>query len=234
MASGLFYRSDDLSNCSDVDITSLRQLSLRTVIDLRMASERKNRSNRLPERLGVQVFHVPIRYHQQEFGYWKMFRTLFSIQGRQIDLHAFIHEIYHCIVFDEAKQIGAVLDLLSDDKNLPVVIHCAAGKDRTGVVAALLQLLAGVSYQTMMDDYLASNRVVQKEDKKLVGQLRWMSLFSLSVEQMQPLLQVHPAHLESVLSEMLDRYGALDGYLRDACGATPDRILHLQRRLLGV
>ena len=64
-----------------------------------------------------------------------------------------------------------------DPANLPALIHCTAGKDRTGLIAALVQLLAGVSREVVVADYLLTNRLYAPRARAFTRTMRWISLF---------------------------------------------------------
>ena len=114
---------------------------------------------------------------------------------------------------------------------MPAIIHCTAGKGRTGYVVALIQLLAGVSRETVVADYLATNRWFAPHAGRYRTFLRWMSLFMVSAERFQPLLEVRREYLEVVLDEVLERHGAIEAYLAEVCGFGRSEQRRLRRLL---
>ena len=107
----------------------------------------------------------------------------------------------------------------------PMLIHCAAGKDRTGVLAALIHHVAGVSDADVMDDYLLTNRVKIPEER-LERFSRWLAeRYGGAPEEaaVRLALGVEPAMLEAAWASMLERSGGVDGYLRDVLGVTAER-----------
>jgi protein-tyrosine phosphatase len=122
--------------------------------------------------------------------------------------------------------------LICAPENQPVLIHCTAGKDRTGVIAALIQLLVGVTSQVVMEDYLLSNLLAAARMKSLLRFLRWVSLFQVTPERLQPVLEVRPEFLETILGEIQTTYAGVEGYLTQACGVNIGCLNQLKGLLL--
>jgi protein-tyrosine phosphatase len=107
---------------------------------------------------------------------------------------------------------------LARSENLPTVVHCTAGKDRTGFASALLLLALGVPQETVFEDYLLTNYYRQNFFRFV---LRWIPLYSFfrtDPEDLLPLLEARRAYLQISFDEMVERYGSIDGYLEQALG----------------
>jgi protein-tyrosine phosphatase len=141
-------------------------------------------------------------------------------------------DYYRRIAFDHATQIGEILTLISDKKNLPALIHCTGGKDRTGFVFAIIQLLIGMPRKTVLEDYLLSNHFSKPQIARLIRYIRRMSLFQVSPDRIRPVLEARCEYLENVLDDILNTYGTIEVYLRKACGVTHQSILTLHELLL--
>jgi protein-tyrosine phosphatase len=125
-----------------------------------------------------------------------------------------------------------VLRVLGREENLPAVIHCTAGKDRTGVVAALVQLLAGVGYGTVMDDYLRTNECMVGRFAKFAGVMRVMTGFRFSRAQLVVMAAAQAEYLDVLCGGLVERYGSIDGYLREGCGVEAEVLAGLRGRMV--
>ena len=111
----------------------------------------------------------------------------------------------------------------------PVLIHCAAGKDRTGILAALTHRIAGVHADDMVEDYLMTNAAVRLEERapEIAERMTRWSGRPASPEAVVAFVGVEAAYLEEAFAEIDRRSGSLDAYFTDALGldvATRDRI----------
>lgn len=226
----LIYRSDDLSRLTRSDLAALQRLRLRLVIDLRTADEIHSRPDRLPAVPGLRSVQIPISPRRGDFAA-RSPAAFLRREARQFDFYRFILDYYHQIAFDHTAQIGEIFTLLSDRANLPALIHCTAGKDRTGVLAALIQLVAGVPHSTVMDDYLLSNTLSAARMRSMLQLLRLLSLYRIPAERLKPVLEVRAAYLEQVLDEIDTTYGGVEGYLLQAVGLAPACLLQMRQSL---
>jgi protein-tyrosine phosphatase len=94
---------------------------------------------------------------------------------------------------------------LRQPDNLPLLFHCAAGKDRTGLGAAYILLALGASPETVMDNYLASNIYLRGKYDHLLEKK----------PQLAPLFSVREDYLGSALEAMRERSGSVEAYLTD-------------------
>ena len=144
------FRSGMLVGVSDEGVATLEALGIRTVVDLRTQVEVDALGpDRLPDGARVVQIRVPsagadpIVAEALKTGRFPYLPDLVSVNRAYIT--------------DDATQFGDLLTLLADPANLPAVIHCLGGKDRTGVSTALLLMILGVPWPTVQRDYLLSN-----------------------------------------------------------------------------
>jgi protein-tyrosine phosphatase len=230
---GVLFRSEELSRLKAKDLLKLQGLGIKLICDLRSPQESQKRPPpRLPEE-SIRVVNVPIHEQPtQEHGIRrKLLGFLFGETGGD-RFREFSRDYYHHIAFGQTARIREVITLLSEEHNLPALIHCTAGKDRTGFLAALIQLLVGVPYEVVMEDYLLTNEYFGSRLEKFIKVMRVVTLFQVSPERMRLILMTHPEFLNEVHDAIVKRYGAVETYLREACGIDQETLQKLKDRLL--
>jgi protein-tyrosine phosphatase len=147
IAERVLWRSDALHALDDEGRRVLRDLPLRTVIDLREDAQRVERPNLL-EGVGAEIIALPL------FDGWTPSPELGVQAWREGDMTP----IYEHIVRFFGHRIAEVAAHLARPRALPALIHCTAGKDRTGVVTALLLAAVGVSDEDIVADFVLTDR----------------------------------------------------------------------------
>ena len=117
-----------------------------------------------------------------------------------------------------------------DEKQLPLVQHCTAGKDRVGVGAATILLALGVPEETIMKDYLLSNEHQVKQDKLNMSSTK--ELKPEQIEMFKALTQVHAVYLQAMFDEMRVQFGDADHYLHEGLGLTDEQLAQLKNMFL--
>jgi protein-tyrosine phosphatase len=229
---GLLFRSGELSTMTARDLDALRGLDIRTICDLRSTRESRKKPLGLAAKHSVRVLNVP--FHDEAItdgSRKKLFGFLLGKTGGD-QFREFIREFYHHLAFDRAFRVGEVITLLAHEENLPAVIQCTAGKDRTGFLAAVIQLLVGVPYARVTEDYLRSNDHFEPRLKKLTQTVRILTLFRVSPERMRLLLTAHSEVLDDVHREIIESHGSIANYLSGACRVEQETLERLRRLLL--
>lgn len=222
VAWGKVYRAGELVGLTDHDLAVLQQLGIRHFCDLRADAEARKRPDRIPH--GVRYLHLPV-FKNDPVG----FRALF-LRHR---LDPMMQKLYsHYIIDKGAPTFGNLFRLVADPANLPLVIHCAGGKDRTGVAVALLLHICGVTRATIIADYSLTNYAAETTVKTIRELLATRRPPGLKIEQIYPLLSARPALLEQAFAHIETTYGSVDAYLRDAVGLTDTEINAIRENLV--
>ncbi|WP_412540836.1 tyrosine-protein phosphatase [Longispora sp. K20-0274] len=192
------YRSDSLGKLQGDDQSRFEKLGIRTVIDLRYPFEIEARG-RVPESPGLSYHNLSIEhrpYSQPSL-------------GPEVETGPFLAGKYAEVAEDGAVELKEALELIAADERAPVVFHCAAGKDRTGLLAALVLGLLGVSEEDIVADFaltgLATERFVA--DYLAEGRspaLTWPGYGTAPAEVMR-----------LFLADLTATYGSLPAYVRD-------------------
>jgi len=211
---------------SGEDVAKLRDLGIRVICDLRSHEESRKRQ---PRGLSIRLVNIPL--HEQHAGGLKdLYRFLFRETG-EARFREFLRGYYHHIAFEQTARIGEVVRLISEECNLPALIHCRAGKDRTGLVAALIQLVLGVSYEDVRAGYLRSNDYFEPRLNKFIRVVRAVTFRQVPERRIRMILMAHAEYLDEVYEGILGRYGSVEEYIQNGCGIDA-LILERLRRLL--
>ncbi len=229
---GLVYRSGDLDNVTPAGWEAVAGLGVRTFFDLRADHERGGGTNRA-ERAGIEVVRLPM-WEDGEPGTTLSDRLL-STSGIMPEQFVAAYAAakvgtYVAMVSAYAPGFGAVVEGLSRPESLPAVVHCSAGKDRTGLAAAIILAVLGVSDAALVADYVRSRDGICAP-RLARYQLRLEQL-GVAVDQFAPVYAAHPPALITALGAMTAGWGSVEGYLvgpgglsLGVAGALRDRLL---------
>jgi len=218
---GLFFRSDDLSELSDADLERLRGLGIRLVCDFRGADERAAAPDRLPAVDPPAVAELAIS--DPSFS-GQALRESITSGDADLDLRAVLVEANRLFATRFAPQYAAMFDRITRPENLPALLHCTAGKDRTGFASALVLRSLGVPMQTVGEDFLLTNTYTAAKIDRTLWMIRLVSLFRADPERIRPALGVEPEYLEAAFAEITAGWGSFDAYRRDALGLDDERM----------
>ncbi len=211
----LFYRSDNLAELSDADLTRLKQLGIRLICDFRSPDERGEAPDRLPE---PRPRVAELEIFDEAFAMKGFRERLGSGDLGDLDLRQALIEGNRLFAAKFAPVYAAMFERLSQSENLPALIHCTAGKDRAGFGAAMILSVLGVSRETVLEDFLLTNFYTAEKIERTLWMIRLMSLFQIDAERVRPALGVERAYLEAAFDEIGKRYGDFDRYRREALG----------------
>jgi len=217
---GLLYRSGDLSKATDADLERIASLGIKTVCDLRSEGERKKEPDRIPAAEPFTFFNIPMRpiveYHGRSLQ--RLFSLMFGSE-RRMDYEAVSYQAYREYATGYLPQLKALFQRISDPENLPLLIHCSAGKDRTGVVASLIQLVLGVPLETVMDDYLKTNGNLAAYTEDVFSRLSKLGYFGIPWKKLYgPLFAARVDFINAALEQVKEEFGAIDEWLRRGLG----------------
>ena len=202
---GVIYRSDSWSELSARDLARVEALNVRTVVDFRTEDERARAPDRLPEAAALAV-------HARGFYPRGNYEMIAGINAGVLDsptAHANMLDQYRRLALDHCAIYRELIEILLTPQTTPLVFHCASGKDRTGVAAAVVLLAVGVAPSLVLEDYVISNY-----------QRRAVSLFGAAPQNpaVEQVMSAVREYLEHALQAMQQAYGSVDGYLTDAIG----------------
>ena len=217
MARGCLYRSAHQARATEADLAQLSALNLAVVVDLRRPGERRDQPSRRPAGWAGQV----IESAHDDGGEAPHITFLKTADLTEASGRAFMTDTYRRLPFEDAH-----VDLFSRyfralaDNDGPVLIHCAAGKDRTGLLAAQTHSLMGVSREDIISDYLLTNVAVDLEGRAegIARKLTEMTGRPASHGAVVAFLGVEADYLDGAFKEIASRHGSIAAYLEQALG----------------
>jgi protein-tyrosine phosphatase len=224
-------RSDQLDRLRTEDWLVLRSLRVKTVCDLRSPSERNRYPNNLPPGEIRQVSMTVMNDVRADPRYAALLQDRPSVQGA-VEM---MLEIYRCLPTSFAPHLPALFQLFGDEE-VPVLIHCAAGKDRTGFVVAVVLHALGVTPDSILADYIQSASTDAMADinrREMVAKLMYkLTGNNASDAVIDAILDARPAYLQAALDNVTAQYGSMSAYLEIVAGLDAAALQCLRDRWL--
>ncbi|MGO4410202.1 MULTISPECIES: tyrosine-protein phosphatase [unclassified Brevundimonas] len=230
VARGRLYRSAHQARATEADLERLAALNIATVVDLRRPSERRDQPSRRPANWVGQV----IESDHDDGGEAPHVTFLKTADLTEISGRAFMADTYRRLPFEPAH-----LDLfrryfraLAEGEGA-VLIHCAAGKDRTGLLAALTHSLLGVSRDDLIADYLLTNIAVDLEGRAegIAKKLTEMTGRPASRGAVVAFLGVEADYLDGAFGAITQAQGSIAAYLEQTLGVDAALAERIRARL---
>jgi protein-tyrosine phosphatase len=224
---GYLFRSGQLSALSELDRSLLAELGLNVVCDFRRVEEQERDPSNLPDP-GPQVVSLPIApgsngsFLEQAGSSWEADRQA---------MFDFMVEINRDFAVQQVQTYASMFDVLLQSEDTRMLVHCAAGKDRTGFAAAIILLALGVSRATVMEDYLLTAQYFHP--LREIDRLREKyDMQDLETEALLPVLEVHPEYLQAAFDAIDAEFASLEDYLHQALGVDAEKLELLRARYL--
>ncbi len=217
--SGLLYRCGSLAQATPADLTALAALGIRTVCDLRTIKERSRRPDPSFGRLPLRLVHLPIKVKSHnDAGFLGQLFSLRFGAGRKLDFDRFSLDSYREYATDFRAEFVQVMRLAAESENLPILIHCSAGKDRTGFAVSLIQSALGVPFEQVMQDYLLTNSLLADFKAEMLRQLKPFEMLGVPSARFLPLLEVRQEYLLAAYEQIREDYATVEHYIRHGLG----------------
>ncbi|MFI0901299.1 tyrosine-protein phosphatase [Streptomyces sp. NPDC020983] len=222
---GLVFRADAPDRLTAADLEALAPLGLRVAYDLRTPDERAKAPSVLPAAVRREPYDIGGDAARTSL-LGDLFRT-----GRLDALpDDFLHRVYLDMAEQDASVFGRVLTALGAPGGAPALVHCTAGKDRTGMAAALLLAALGVPDSVILDDYTLSRR--HYSELRLAEMLPRLRRLGLDESRYHAVFGAPRHAMESTLAVLRARHGSIEDYLTARCGVTDATLAALRERLV--
>lgn len=209
---GTFYRADGLHRLSGESRTDLTGRGIFNVIDLRHAKEVEEKKNVFAEDERVSYHHISLMNPTK----------LANSQVRSLG------DLYVSLLESSQAELQQIFAILAESSDSAALYHCTAGKDRTGVVSAILLELAGVSQETILEDYSLTAVCLTP----LMEELRRDRPEGMPAEMYEHFIGCDPANMVMMLGHLAEKYTNAEHYLR-GIGITEVQLQALKARLVG-
>jgi protein tyrosine/serine phosphatase len=228
--SGVLLRSDTLQHASAADVSRLRDdFGLRTILDLRTPEE--------TAREGRGPFDTePIAYHHLSFLRTRWITPAQAAAAQEaaqtlVRVNSSEGRVEHYLDYLRlaGDSVAAAVRLIADEASGPTLFHCAAGKDRTGVLAAVVLSIVGVEREPIIDDYLATNERIHLIEARLAQLPSYESGIRTRADAEQ--LRVRREVMAGLLDRFEELWGGAAGWALSA-GVPEESLAALRKRLV--
>lgn len=221
------YRSGAFADVGEAGAEAMRRLGVRTAFDLRNEGEKARSPSPLLSMAGFTVVSEP---HTIRHG--DLYAVLADPGSTGAACAAVMTAIYATLPGEFAPIFRRYFRTMVDCES-PVVVHCAAGKDRTGVVVAMLLDLLGVARDDIMDDYLRTNAARDALYRRLVARNHGVDYGAVADHLIEPMITANAPYLEAMFATVARDYGDMSAYAERALQLSREDIETLRRRLVG-
>jgi protein-tyrosine phosphatase len=220
---GVVYRSDELARLTDEDYVQIARLGITTICDFRRDGERQ----RAPTRWrGSDVPEILLRLPDVQLATAPDPTGTAMRGGTGEEVAASMRASYAFNVTSLAPTYARGLERIGNGG--ATLVHCTAGKDRTGIFSAIFLRLVGVPAATVEEDYLLSNTYYGTD-----ARIATMAVsLKTSVDAARALLRVEPDYLASAFNQIDRKYGSLSQYRREELAMTDADLEQLKARVL--
>jgi protein-tyrosine phosphatase len=220
---GLVFRSGMLAELTPEDLQQVDALGIRVILDLRSNRERASRPTRWPRFAVVDRW---VRDHEGSVGEFVHSLTLPDASSAWV--RESMVEAYRELPYEQADSYRELFRRVAGS-DLPLLFHCSAGKDRTGVAAALLLSALDVSRDRIIEDYLLTDRFFERGLALVLGDPSMHRLTGVKRDLLEPMLRAERLYIEAMFQFLEQRHGSVDAYLQEVLGM--DAVMHKQLRL---
>jgi len=221
---GIVFRSANIDRISRSDIRKLHKLGIKTIIDLRAPSERRKHFTTIGniDKIFLTLdFEKKTREKLRPYFFKKNSENIISDISNSLNLE----------ILDACQPvIKQIFDILLSASRCPILIHCQAGKDRTGIICALLQLALKADKASIIDDYLKSNEALIPYFRRMLMIRRILSFGFFPSDTVLFAITLRQRNIDSVLDRINNHYGGIEGYLNSS-GVSDAQLSILRERL---
>ncbi|MGY9041707.1 MAG: tyrosine-protein phosphatase [Alphaproteobacteria bacterium] len=217
---GLIYRSDSLSYLTQSDFQKIQKIGIKTVCDFRSEIEMKDSPSPFSSKTSPRLFHLPIKtLGTQDL---KELATKENVTSQELADE--LQDHYTLYVNQHKNTYSKFINMIANEE-IPIVFHCFAGKDRTGYGALLFLSIIGVKKETIIEDYLLTNKFFK-------GPRINESWRNDSSELLKPLFEARTNYINAAFNEIYNKYDKVEDFVVKELGIDVKTIDTIKERVL--
>ncbi|CAM1501578.1 Fc.00g035620.m01.CDS01 [Cosmosporella sp. VM-42] len=226
--SGVVYRSAEPSRITDEGISTCQTLEIAQVYDLRSTIEIERHNAQIRTWPNAERVFVPL-FTDKDYSPEAIALRFQHYSGTGTE--GFV-EAYRTILDAGSGPFGKILSHLAEPDPSPVLIHCTAGKDRTGVICAVILSLCGVDDNAIAQEYQLTEIGLGDFRKAIIDSLMRNPALEQNPEGANRMLSARPENLLAALVMLRQEYGSVEKYVLNHCGLSPDDVAQIRRNLI--
>jgi protein-tyrosine phosphatase len=220
------FRSGFMSKIAGDDAAHLVALGIDTICDLRANGERETRPTKWHDMAKTELW-----VRDYDFSAGALFELIKRADVMHDEMRATMIEIYRVLPFEQAESYREMFKRLAAGR-LPLVFNCSAGKDRTGVAAALILSVLGVARDVIEEDYLLTNSAISGLISYMENEPKYREFVIGRREHAMPLLRAESEYLATSFAVIEAQHGTVANYLTDILDITADEQAAIRAHLL--
>lgn len=218
---GKLYRSGDLHKLKNSSFKELEKLGIKEIIDLRNSKEISQKPDHLPENMSYKNYSA---FDDQGDQLSQAKKLVLKGKVNGSDANKRMLDFYKDYVTENPEIIKKIItEILESDQ--PILYHCTAGKDRTGITTALILTILKFDKETIYNDYLLSNNFRKKLILKRLNLANNLHFIypKMDLKVLEKLSWIESNYLDAAFDEIDKKYGSMDFYIQNVLQISEDK-----------
>lgn len=217
---GKIYRGAELANLTLTDIVELEKRKVHNILDFRGPSEVEAAPDKLPKNAILISLPAGSETVGDKMQMLKMMTSSKNADSLLLPFYANTEPF-------EKRYKPMFQALLNSNSDSALLFHCSAGKDRTGIAAALILTVLGVDEKKVMEDYLASDYYRQSDNLRMKKML--VNMYKMDENVVDGIMGTRPQYLQATFNAIITQYGSMDSFFKTAMGLKKKDIKKLKK-----
>lgn len=215
---GMLYRSAALNTLTDTDVAKIAALNIKYDFDFRGPYEVKT----APDKIPAGTTRISLPAGSENVGDSNYMKNM----GKYMKSDSFLISFYTVLTPFKDRYTPLFDSLVANTTASPILFHCTAGKDRTGIAAALILYALGVDEETIFKDYEATNYYRRNENVKAIAQMT--KYYGMDEKTASNMMGAKKEYIQSTFVTIKAQYGTINNYLEIVLGLNSKKIKQLK------